>query len=571
MSDVYVDSVTFVYKNTEEPALREVSCRIDAGSFVGVTGPSDAGKTTFCRLLPGFIPNFFGGDFEGSVTVGDVDTSTTSITSLGNAVGYVFENPFDQLTGAATTVLEEVAFGLEQRGVPSAELERRARAELERVGIVDLAERDPNTLSGGQLQRVAIASVLALEPAVLVLDEPTSQLDPDGTDAVFDAVSRIHAAGRTVVLVSQDLQRLAPRSERLLVFEDGRLVCDAPPREVLDARSLGADRSFDDAVRVPPTVDVGRRLRDRGVVPADRPLPLTVAETVEEITRHAEVVTTAIPNSDSVPDGTTRGSSVDPRIRIENARHVYESGVEALRGVTLAMNGGCVALVGHNGAGKTTLAKHLNGLLRPTAGRVVVRGTDTRTASVAELSADVGLVFQNPDDQLFRATVEDEIRFGPENLDRVDAETRVEAAIEQLTLDSVRESDTYELGRAARKRVALASVLAMRTPVIVLDEPTAGQDAAGVSIIGEAISDLVAEGRLVVCITHDVEFVRAHADRVIALSAGEVVADGTPREVFADEAVMDEAGLRAPIVTRVGEALGLRGVLHVDDLLERLA
>lgn len=559
MSDLVVDGVTFTYESATDPALADVSCSVEGGSFVGVTGPADAGKTTFCRLVPGFVPNFFGGDFSGTVVVDGVDTAEAGIAALGNTVGYVFENPFDQLTGAATTVLEEVAFGLEQRGVPSAELEARARAELERVGVADLADRDPSTLSGGQLQRVAIASVLALDPEVLVLDEPTSQLDPDGTEAVFDVASRLNADGYTVVLVSQDLQRLAPRSDRLLVFESGRLARDGPPREVL------ADRSLDDAVRVPPTVAIGRGLRSRGVVPADRPLPLTVDEAVEEVRRHAGDVAAPSPaDDDRAADG---GNS---RIRLDGVRHVYESGVEALGGVDLAMNDGCVAVLGHNGAGKTTLAKHLNGLLEPTSGRVLVRGTDTRTSRVAELAADVGLSFQDPDDQLFRSTVEEEVRFGPENLSPDDVAGRVEAAIERMRLDEVRATDTYELGRPVRKRVALASVLAMETPVVVLDEPTGGQDAAGVSIIEEAVSDLVADGRLVVCITHDVEFARACADRVVALSAGEVVADGAPREVFTDAEAMDETGLQAPIATRVGAALGVDGALSVDDLLARI-
>ena len=570
MTAFSLDGVTFRYRDGDSPALREVSVQVDEGSFVGITGPADAGKTTLCRLLPGFVPHFFTGDLTGSVTVGDVDVPSASIAALGATVGYVFENPSDQLTGAATTVLEEVAFGLEQRGVPTDALRARSMDELARVGVADLAERDPHTLSGGQLQRVAVASVLALDPSLLVLDEPTAELDPDGTDAVFDVASRIHREGYTVVVVSQDLQRLAPRADRLLVVDDGAVVRDGPPGDVL------ADRSLDDRLRVPPTVRLGRAFRDDGLVPADRPLPLTVEAAVDELRSHADLDTeggtTRAPTDGGGAVGT---ANAEPLVRLDDVHHTYDAsergeGVEALRGIDLAVDGGCVALLGPNGAGKTTLVKHLNGLLTPTTGRVLVDGTDTRETQVSTLAADVGLVFQNPDDQLFHSRVADEVGFGPENLGVADVDARVDRALKRVGLDGQGEADTYELGRAARKRVALASVLAMEPRVVVLDEPTAGQDAAGVDRVGDVVSTLVADGRLVIVVTHDVAFVTDYADRVVVLSEGRVLADGTPTAAFTDETVTAASGVQAPVPTRVGAALGLHGVVSADDLLAHL-
>jgi energy-coupling factor transport system ATP-binding protein len=566
VTDVVVDGVTFRYRDGADPALRDVNCRVDAGSFVGITGPADAGKTTLCRLLPGFVPHFFSGELSGSVTVDGVDVAAASIAALGETVGYVFENPDDQLTGAATTVLEEVAFGLEQRGVPADDIRERAMAELRRVGVAALADRDPNTLSGGQLQRAAVASVLALDPELLVLDEPTAELDPDGTDAVFDVVDRLNRAGYTVVVVSQDLQRLAPRADRLLVVDGGRILRDADPRSVL------ADRSLADRLRVPPTVRLGRRLRDAGVVPADQPLPLTVDEAVAEIDAHADDVTASGPhpaNDGGAATATAPTAETAPFVRFADVHHEYASGVTALRGVDLALDRGCVALLGPNGAGKTTLAKHLNGLLTPTAGRVTVDGVDTRETRVAELASAVGLVFQNPDDQLFHARVADEVRFGPTNVGTPDPDAQVDRALARVGLGGMGDADTYELGRASRKRVALASVLAMDPDAVVLDEPTAGQDAAGAAVVGDVVDDLAATG-LVVVITHDVAFAAAHADRVVVLSGGELLADGTPRAVFTDEAVTGEGGVQAPVPTRVGAALGVDGVVTVDELLARL-
>ena len=582
MTYITINGVTYGYPSSDGTALQQISCSLEKGSLLGVSGPADAGKTTFCRLLSGFVPHFFGGDYEGSVSVAGVDVAAASVAALSETVGYVFENPADQLTGAATNVLEEVVFGLEQRGVPADRLEECARTELERVGVGHLAARDPSTLSGGQLQRVAIASVLALDPEILVLDEPTSQLDPEGTEAIFDAVAHLHDEGYTVIVVSQDLQRLAPRADRLFIFDDGCLLWDGSPASVLH------DTTLDDRLRIPPTVRIGRGLRDRGLVPRDRPLPLTVEAAVDEIqssndSSHAmavknswaenvseDTIASITAEDCSLHAGATTGSSDPSQVQFEEVEHVYDGRINALSGITLSMDAGCVAVLGHNGAGKTTLAKHLNGLLKPTSGCVFINGTDTRKARVADLAAEVGLAFQDPDDQLFRSTVAEEIRFGPENLDRNDVEGRVTAALDQLNLTPFRETDTYELGRQVRKRVAVASVLAMNTPVVVLDEPTGGQDAAGVRAVGRAVERLVARDRLVVCVTHDVEFAKTHADRAIALADGTIVADGPPRAVFGDSDVMARTGLQAPIVTQVGRTFGLEGILDVRSLLAKL-
>jgi energy-coupling factor transporter ATP-binding protein EcfA2 len=586
MTDISIDDVEFTYKAADEPALTGISCHIEQGSFIGVTGPSDSGKTSFCRLLPGFIPGFFTGDFAGQVTVGDLDTRQAGVGELGTTVGYVFEKPYDQLTGASTTVMEEVAFGLEQRGVKPSEIKSRVREKLALMNIEGLADRDPNNLSGGQLQRVAIASVLTLDPEVLVLDEPTSQLDPDGKAEVFEIAKQVNREGHTVVFVSQNLQNLAPLADRLLVFDDGSIVRDETPRDLL------SDPSIDDRIRVPPTIRLGRSLRDNGVVPGDHPLPLTEADAVEEIeefvddSEHLSIVdeagnegrsgetSTGEPDHDRAHDGgqspVDSGGDSHQRIELESLSHTYEGSVKALQDVSLTMDSGCIALLGHNGAGKSTLAKHLNGLLKPGSGRVLVRGTDTQQASVAALSRHVGLAFQDPDNQLFHSNIRNEVRFGPENLDLDQIETRVDRALTQLNLDSLEESNPYELGRLLRKRIALASVVAMDTPVVVLDEPTGGQDENGLAIIESLVEDLINEGKLVICITHDVEFAAKHADRIITLSDGQTVIDGDPVTVFSDETAMGETGLQAPVATRIGARFGLDGVLDVDDLITAL-
>lgn len=578
MSRIEFEDVSWEYRTGDGPAVENLDSTIESGSFVGITGPSDAGKSTFCRLIPGYIPHYFDGDLDGRVVVGDADVRETTIGDLADRVGMLFENPFDQLTGASTTVIEEVAFGLENLGFAREEMVDRAVGSLQRVGIEELIDRNPQRLSGGQSQRVALASILAIQPDVLVLDEPTSQLDPHGAEAVFELVADMKSRGYTVIVASQRLDRLAPHLDRLLVMENGGIAHDGSPAEVLTTPGI------EDLVDVPEAVRVGTRLREEGYVDPGEPVPLSVKGAIEELRPHIEASAAAGPGSsdrrsdggttadpESVPPSEPEPETADPRVSFEEVSYEYEGGVEALSDISLAMDEGCVCLVGQNGAGKTTFVKHLNGLLSPTEGAVWIDGIDTREVRVAQLAHHVGLSFQNPDDQLFHDSVVEEVRYGPRNLGYDDKriEETTERALDRLDLDEVREDNPYDLGLPRRKRVAVASVLAMDTPVIVLDEPTGGQDAPGSELLGGAIKDLVAAGKLVVVITHDVGFARRHADRVIALGNGEVLLDGTARETFGQPETLAETDVDPPTITRIGDRLGLPWtVLSVDELFE---
>ncbi|ABG04845.1 ABC transporter related [Rubrobacter xylanophilus DSM 9941] len=572
MSLIRIENVTFAYSSQPEvPALKDVSCGIERGSFVGITGVTDAGKSSLCRLIAGYVPHFFDGELSGRVTVDGIDTAKTTIGELAEKVGFVFESPFDQLTGASLTVTEEVAFALENLGFPREEIERRAKESLERAGIADLADRHPQRLSGGQSQRLALASVLAMQPEILVLDEPTSQLDPLGADEVFEAVSEMHRQGYTVVLVSHDLERLAAHADRLIVMENGRIRWDGTPREVLlDAAASGYP------IPIPDVLRVGQRLREIRRVDPHVLMPLTFEEAATELTRVFGVVPAISPFSPS-PAQKSIGDSMEnklPRLLLEDVHHTYPREVHALRGISLELDEGCVCILGQNGAGKTTLVKHLNGLLRPTEGRVLIEGKDSREHRVAQLAKHVGLAFQNPDDQLFHGTVEEEVRFGAENVGATPehAERLTESAIRRMGLNEVRKKKPYDLGLPWRKRVAIASVLTMDTPVVVLDEPTGGQDAPGVQLLGELVRALVEEEKLVVVVTHDVEFTREHADRVVVLYQGRVLLDGEPREVLGQEETLSRTHVRPPAITRLGKRLGLdRTVLSVDELFRSLS
>jgi len=557
VSLIEIEVLTFSYTTQpHEPALRNLSCSIEQGTFVGITGLAEAGKSTFCRLIAGYIPHFFHGEFSGRVNVAGTDTRETTIGELAERVGFVFENPFDQLTGASLTVLEEAAFALENMGLTREEIRLRAEKSLSQVGMEDLKDRHPQQLSGGQSQRLALASILAVQPEVFILDEPTSQLDPLGVEEVFDVISGMHRRGYTVIVVSQDLDHLVIHADRLMVIDKGEIKWDGEPRKVL---LEAAEARY--PILIPDVLEISRKLRAAGRIPLGSPVPLTVEQAARELSSINERSTAA----QTIAAGRTSrhlpGSKVERRKELvfENVHYDYPTGVSAIRGVSLSLDGGCVCILGQNGAGKTTFAKHLNGLLQPTRGRVLVRGKDTREYRVAELAREVGLAFQNPDDQLFRSTVEEEVRFGPDNVGASPEEAKrlVTSAMDLMGLEAVREKKPHDLGVPERKRVATASVIAMNTPVLVLDEPTGGQDAEGIDLLGKLVGSLVQQGKLVIVVTHDVKFAARHADRVIALHQGRVLLDDGSRTVFGREETLARTHVEPPAVTRLGKLLGL--------------
>lgn len=568
MSFIEFDGVSYQYRTqTGEMALDDVSLQIEEGEFVGITGPADAGKSTLVRMIPGYIPHFFGGEFDGSVTIDGVDTHDTSIGELSTKVGMLFENPFDQMTGAATTVVEELAFALENQGYPIPDMVDRIEWSLDLVQIEELFQRNPTRLSGGQSQRVALASILALKPDILVLDEPTSQLDPEGTESVFEVVDNLEREKYTIVLVSQDVEHLAPHLDRLIVVEDGTVTHDGTPSEVFSSRD-GEKPS----INIPAQIEIGNWLRERGMVDSSEPLPVTYDEALDELeTAFPEIQSIEGP-VDNPTDNPTEEGEVDT-VDLDAVTFRYTETVTALKDITLSLDSGVVCIIGENGAGKTTLAKHLNALLTPSEGQVVVDGKNTRDHRVAEMAKHVGLSFQDPNDQLFHESVESEIRYGPKNvgLERQQIDENLEKAIADLNLEDVRERNPYDMGEARRKHVAIASVLAMDTPVVVLDEPTGGQDYRGAKLLGETVEELAARGKLLIVITHDVDFAAQYADRVIALMQGEVILDGTPGEVFSQPDELIKTNVNLPNVTRLSRELGVGdSILTTEELFETL-
>jgi energy-coupling factor transporter ATP-binding protein EcfA2 len=557
------------YHGRDTDALTDLDLGVGPGELVGVAGRNGAGKSTLVLAAGGLVPRIIRARVRGSITVDGEPVLGTDPSRRRHRVGVVFSSPHNQISATKFTVREELAFGLENIGLPRAEMEARIERVMADLGIAHLAERYPFHLSGGEQQRVAIASVLVMGSDVLVLDEPTAQLDPAATTTVADLLEQ--EVGRGIaVLVAEHSVRVLLRTARCLLLEAGRAVAEAEPAIALGSanlRPLGLSS---------PTIVVLAELAgiaDRGAFDEAAVAAALAGRERAAVGQVGEAAAAGRPRP--AVDWEPVRDHPPTAVEIAGLVHRYPGGIEAVRGVTLGIPPGQrVAIVGQNGSGKTTLVKHLNGLLRPDAGEVRIGGASVGGRPVFELARTVGFVFQDPDDQLFNRTVERELRFGPANL-RLPAATidrLVEAALEATGLAPQRLANPYDLGLSERKLVALASVLAMDPAVLVLDEPTTGQDGPGVARIGAIVDAVAAAGRTVVAITHDMEFAAEHFERIVVMRAGEVVLDGSPAEVFAPERapVLASTGLEPPVAARIGARLGLGTTPTLAALLAAL-
>ena len=550
MSLIEVKDLKYRYPGTTELALDGVSFTVEKGEFIGIAGENGAGKSSLSQALLGLIPQFYKGAYGGSVTVCGMDARSTPVSELCRHVGLVFQNPFNQLSGAKDTVYDEVGYGLQNLGFPPEEIRTRVESVLRCFGIWEYRDRNPFDLSGGQLQRVAICSVLAMNPDVLILDEPTSQLDPEGSEEVFHTVDELTKMGITIIMIEQKIEKLAGYCDRVLLMHQGHVVDYDTPRKIFSREDL-----YDLGVNPPAYT---RFARANALAFEDGTLPVTHAETLELVKASGADRATLIASLRGMTAGVRMESAgAAATFQVQDLRFSYVKGREVLHGLNLALDHRPTAIIGQNGAGKTTLVRVLKGLLKPDSGEIRYQSENLETKTVAELASRVGYVFQNPDDQIFKYKVLEEVMFGPLNIgmSQQEAEASAHEALRMVGLDEKADENPYDLELSDRKMVAIASVLAMNTDVIILDEPTIAQSWNGREKIREIIQAQAAQGKLVIAILHDMDFVANSFARVIAMAHGEILADGTPAEVFRNHPVLEKAALAAPPLYELLEEL----------------
>lgn len=546
------------------------------GEVVLLLGPSGAGKSTLALALDGLIPHAVPATLEGSVLIDGLDTAVTPVAELSTRVAMVFQDPDAQLVTG--TLLDEVAFGPENLRLPVDEVLARAEDALRRVGLWERRTENPDRLSGGGRQRLAISCALAMGSPLLVLDEPTANLDPRGIEEVYAALGELVAAGdRAIVLVEHNLDAATAITDRVVVLDHaGRTVADGSVDEVLRGR---ADDLHAMGVWLPVSTLAALRLRDAGW-PLD-PLPLDPAElhaaleTMDAPPPAAEPAPPPAAETPNRPDsapGDARRRNAEPLIRVRGLR-TRRGKTEILHGVDLDVAAGeFVAIVGANGAGKTTLLQSIAGVVPVPRGQVSVGGTDIARTDLRILSRRIGFVFQNPEHQFIAHTVYDELAHGLRLQRLPEAEVRERAfdVLRRFGLEDQADVHPFLLSGGQKRRLSVGTALVAGAPVLALDEPTFGQDRARADELLTLLQGLNRDGTTVLVVTHDMQLVTEYAHRTVIVGDGRVVADAPTPDVFADEALLRTAGLRLPPLRRAFAGLtrhpSLAAVTRLADL-----
>ncbi len=582
-----LSDLAFTYRDAPEPALNQINYRHRRGEFTVIVGETGAGKSTLCRCLNGLIPSFTKGRLDGSLQVaGHRETGRPQVYELARIVGLVFQDFEAQLF--STNVELETAFALENFAVDRDQMKTRVEQALNRVGLSGFEQRDPASLSGGEKQRLAIASVLAGSPSVVVMDEPTTDLDPVGKRDIFKLAQVLRNEIEGIIMVEHETEHVLS-ADLILLMHEGRIVREGPPAEILaDPRNVERHgvRPLQTTVLLSELGLATDALTIEDAAARIRSAGWRVKKSAQESlngTRRREPYgerpgapqdeTQREPQGEST--GKLPGEPPQPVVHIENLVFRYDEATPAVDGVSLDIAAGeFVALVGQNGCGKTTLAKHLNGLHAPTEGEVQVLGKSTTDWTLPELGRRVGYVFQNPDHQIFANTVRDEVAFGARNYGFSEEEVgeRVDGALAETGLSGRDLEDPFNLTRGERQQLAVASVLATDPEILVLDEPTTGLDYRGQVAILNLVRRLNESGRTVVMITHSMWVVAEYADRCVIMSGGRVVQDGDVRTCFSNPELLESLYLEAPESVRLGYEFGLvaRSVNEIADCLERV-
>ncbi len=561
---VCIQSLSFRYASDDHSALEDICLTIPAGQLVLVMGACGAGKSTLINSFNGLIPHFLKGSISGSVRVAGVNPGQIGVSAMAGIVGIVFQDFEAQLF--STRVDMELAFGLENIGMERREMRERVRRISAAVGLQGLESREPARLSGGQKQRLAIGGVLAAGPQVLCLDEPTTDLDPAGKTGIFALLRQLrvasdHCSGlgvKTIVVIEHETEE-ASCADRIILLENGRVVADAPAPAILADVALFERLGL----RPFPVCDYFHRL---GVGRDSLPLTLTAAEDLfhrENLLVDREAVQRLI--TGDAARSMIYGNEI---IQTRGLRFSFDD-QEVLNGIDLCIREReFVAILGANGSGKTTLVKHFNGLLRPQQGEIRLAGADSRNLSIFEMGQIVGYVFQNPDQQIFCDTVYEEVAFALKLRGFGEHETllRVQEALAAVGLSGCDTEDPFSLPKGQRQRVALASVLAIKPRVLVLDEPTTGLDYKDQRRMMELIRELNQAGITIVMITHTMWVVAEYAHRVLLLREGRLIADAGTRAIFADEELLAQTEVCPSQITQLGNRLGVPA-LSVEELL----
>lgn len=570
--EIEINDVTWTYRKTEKPAMTGLNLKVRPGEILFVTGPAGAGKTTLCRFLNGLIPHFYTGELKGKVLVRGMDTADYPPEILCGHVGLIFDNPSNQLFNP--TVFDEIAFGPENLCIPPDKIREIVADALRFCRLETYVNKTPHHLSGGEQQACALASIMAMRPQIYVLDEPTANLDPYGTELVFQRTEELfRSEKKTGIIVEHKLERVAQLADRMIVLDQGRIALEGKPKEVLQS----VEELMQLGLKVPQGTQLVHRLKGQGIQIS--PLPTTLEESVEMLSKLFDQGKISLSKKEAqqakVGKVPTEGEIL---IECQDIWYTYPDGTEALKGIDLKVRkGDFVGLIGKNGSGKTTIAKIIKGIYTPTKGKVLIAGKDLNEKSGIDRAKTVGYVFQNPDDQIFCRTVRDEISFGLKYMKLPKSETNrlVNKAASTMELEEYLDANPFNLSQGLRQRVAIASMLVFEPEVFIIDEPTTGQDFARAKIIMDVTKALHKAGITILIVTHDMELIAEYANQLVVMMDGKILLEGSTKEVFAQPEILKKSSIKPPQITSLGQALTKYGIppdiLTLDEMEELLS
>lgn len=556
--DITFRNVSFTYEGADIPALQDITLTIMPGEIVLITGPAGSGKTTLCSCMNGLIPHYHEGELTGEVLVRTYNTRKARIGGLASLVGMVFQDPESQLV--TNSVADEVAFGPENLGVTREDINLRVQEALQATRLKGYEDREPHSLSGGEQQACVIASIYAMHPEIYVMDEPLANLDPVGRVQVLRVVVEIaKQRGKTLVLVEHSLEEVLPLVDRVIVLDQGRIIRDSLTANVLAAGDVPH------VFTRPPIIRLAEKF-------SLTPLPLTSDQFYQSFSEKYPLGSTnwTVPEKPVLKAGT-------PVIEMRDVNYSYDNKNIVLNDVNLTISAGeLVAILGRNGSGKTTLVRHIIGLLQPIRGKVIVMGKDVSVTPTHEIAQDVGFCFQNPNHQIVSFNVRDELLFGlkAHHISPTEFETRIHEALEFVDMLDLVNAEIFDLGKGQKQRLALASVLTLKPRILIIDEPTTGQDPRMSEEIFEIIKRLNEIGTTVLMITHKIDYAAIYAKRAIVLKHGRIAFDGPIQELMADLETMQANSLDLPETTKLAIRLSKHGtppwLVSMEDVEESL-
>lgn len=569
---IEVKNFSFVYPSAQTKAVDNQSLQINAGEFVLLCGSSGSGKTTLAKAFNGIIPHLSVGDMYGEVKVNGLNTAQVEIHQLSSHIGMVFQNPEDQIF--SIRVCDEVALGVECQGYHHDEIVRRVEYAMNKLRIKDIERRLTFSLSGGQKQKVSIASNLAILPSIIILDDPTTDLDPISKQEVMDILQELKdeieidlgdgkKSKMTFLVIEHELTDLMEFTDRVLVMHEGRITLNGEPGPIFYENYDYLDEI---GVRIPDHIRLAKHFMDNGLVYDKVRYPVKkddVMDFARQVLSRKQI---------SYPAGCARDYTIKNPEKVAEIRNLnfrYPTSEKMiLKDITFDIHKGeFFGIVGHNGSGKSTLMKNLLGILKPTSGDVLVHGQNTKDVEVSKLILDIGYVFQNPDNQLFCDTVRDEIEFGLKNNKYAPEKIKelTDRALAIVGLENRQNEHPFSLSRGQRQRLAVATMLVSNPKIIMLDEPTTGLDEIDLQGILTLMQELVdCHDGTIIMVTHDMEVVAKYATRVIVIDDGKMVLAGNPDVVFGEHwAELEALKLKPTIISSMTSKLADLGMPYI--------